>query len=47
MDLTGRARSFPKPGAFLVNVRSLSVEEEHRCFFAMHGLQISRVMERN
>ena len=33
MDLTGRARSFPKPGAFLVNVRSLSVEERALMLF--------------
>jgi hypothetical protein len=33
MDLTGRARWFPKPGAVLVNVKSLSVEERALMLF--------------
>jgi hypothetical protein len=33
MDLTGRARSFPKPGAVLVNVKSMSVEEKALMLF--------------
>lgn len=33
MDLTGRARRFPKPGAVLVNVKSMSVEERALMLF--------------
>ena len=33
MDVTGKARSFPDPGAVLVDVRSLSVEERAMVLF--------------
>jgi hypothetical protein len=33
MDVTGKARSFPEPGAVIVNVKSLSVEERALVLF--------------